>query len=171
MATEQGIVIKAGLPHRDHMALIRTVQSSACEACSARGQCNPNVKGKDQEVEAINLVNAKAGDIIQVSMDTAALLKATFLLYVFPIICMLIGAFAGHSAGEAMGANSSIISALVGITCFVAAMVLVRKQAGTMALKMKYQPKITRIIGRGTSSEPPNGCTSTASGSIEERVA
>ena len=170
MATEQGIVVKAGLPHRDNMALVRTVRSSACEACSARGQCNPNIKGKDSEVEAVNLVNAKAGDIIQISMDNAALLKATFLLYVFPIICMLIGAFVGHSVGKAMASNPSTISALVGITCFIAAMVLVRKQAGYMALKLKYQPKITRIVGRGTS-EPPNGCTPNAPGSIEERVA
>ncbi len=170
MATEQGIVIKAGLPHRENMALVKTVQSSACEACSARGQCNPNIKGKDREVEAVNLVNAKAGDIIQISMDNAALLKATFLLYVFPIICMLIGAFVGNSAGKAIGANPSAISAAVGIICFIAAMVLVRKQAGYMALKLKYKPKITRIIGRGTS-EPPHGCDPNAPDSIQERVA
>lgn len=170
MATEQGIVIRAGLPHGDNIALVKTVQSSACEACSARGQCNPNVKGKDQEVEAINLVNAKAGDVIQISMDTGALLMATFLLYVFPIICMLIGAFVGHNIGKAIGTNPSAISASVSIICFIAAMVVVRRQAGYMALKLKYQPKITRIIGRGTS-EPPNGCEHNAPGNIEERVA
>lgn len=170
MATEQGIVVQTGPPHRDNMALVRTVQSSACEACSARGQCNPNIKGKDREVEAVNLVNAKAGDIIQISMDNTALLKATFLLYVFPILCMLIGAFVGHSAGKTMETNPSAISALLGIICFIAAMVLVRRQAGYMALKLKYQPKITRIIGRGTS-EPPDGCAPNTPGSIEERVA
>lgn len=157
MATEQGIVIKAGLNRRENMALVRTVKASACEACSARGQCSPSIKGKDQEVEAVNLVDAKPGDVIQITMDNAALLKATFLLYVFPIICMLVGAFAGHSGGEAMGINASVLSALTGITCFIAAMILVRKQAGYMALKLKYQPKITRIIGRG-AAEPPNGC-------------
>ena len=170
MATEQGIVIKTGLPQRENIALVKTVQSSACEACSARAQCNPNVKGKDREVEAVNLVNAKAGDVIQISMDTNALLKATFLLYVFPIICMLIGAFLGNSAGGALKVNSSAISALVGIAFFSAAMVLVRKQAGYMALKLKYQPKITRIIGRGTS-EPPNGCAPQTPSGIQERVA
>lgn len=170
MATEQGIVIKAGLPHRENMALVKTVQSSACEACSARGQCNPDVKGKDREVEAINLVNARAGDVIQLSMDTAALLKATFLLYVFPILCMLIGAFAGNVVGKALGMNPSAISALVGIISFIASMVLVRKRAGVMALKMKYQPKITRIIGRGTSA-PTDGCGPNAPDSIQERVA
>jgi len=169
LATEQGIVIKAGLPRRENMALVKTVRSSACEACSARGQCNPSVKGKDQEVEAVNLVNAKAGDIIQISMDTTALLKATFLLYVFPIICMLIGAFFGNSAGNALMTSPSVLSALAGIACFTAAMVLVRKQAGYMALKLKYKPKITRIIGRG-ATEPPNGCNPNTPGSVEERV-
>jgi sigma-E factor negative regulatory protein RseC len=170
LATEQGIVIQAGLPHRENMALVKTVQSSACEACSARHQCNPDVKSKDREVEAINLVNAKAGDVIQISMDTSALLKATFLLYVFPIICMLLGAFAGNSAGKAWGMDPSAISALVGIASFIAAMVVLRKQASVMALKNKYKPKITRIVGRGTS-DPPDGCSPKASDSIQERVA
>ena len=169
MATEQGIVIKAGLPHQEDMALVKTVQSSACEACSARGQCNPDVKGKEREVEAVNLVNAKAGDVIQISMDTSALLTATFLLYVFPIICMLIGAFAGNSVGKSLGMDPSAASALTGIACFIAAIFVVRKQAGYMALKKKYRPKITRILGRGTSN-PPAGCQPNAPGSIEERV-
>ncbi len=170
MATEQGIVVKAALPYRENMALVKTVRTSACEACSARGQCNPDVKGKDREVEAVNLINARTGDIIQVSMDTTALLLATFFLYVFPIICMLIGAFAGHIIGKAIETNASAVSASTGIICLIAAMVLVRKQAGYMALKSKYQPKITRIIGRGTS-EPPNGCGQNSPGNIQERVA
>lgn len=167
MATEQGIVIKAGLPQREDMALVKTVKSAACEACSSRGQCNPNVKGEEREVEAVNLVNAKAGDVIQISMDTAALLTATFLLYVFPIICMLIGAFVGNGVGNSLGADPSAVSALVGIVCFIAAIAVVRKQAGYMALKKKYRPKITRIIGRG-SSNPPAGCLPNDPGSVEE---
>jgi sigma-E factor negative regulatory protein RseC len=170
LATEQGIVIKAGLPHRENMALVKTVQSSACSSCSARHQCSPDAQGKDREIEAINLVNAKAGDVIQISMDNSALLKATFLLYVFPIICMLVGAFAGNGMGKAWGMDPSTLSVLAGIVCFAAAIVVLRKQANVMALKSKYQPKITRIIGHGTP-DPPDGCGPKASDNTQERVA
>ncbi|MGD9365362.1 MAG: SoxR reducing system RseC family protein [Desulfobacteraceae bacterium] len=153
MATEQGIVVQVGLNDRN-IALVKTVQSSACEACSARHQCNPGDRGKEREVEAINSVNAKVGDLIQISMDTSALLKATFLLYVFPIICMLIGSFAGHVIGNNMNVGASMVSVLCGIASFVAAMLIVRYRAGHMALKQKYQPKITRIISRAKPEDP-----------------
>lgn len=155
MATEQGIVVKTGLSKMGNdIALVKTVQPSACKACSVRSQCNPKDKGVDREVKAVNLVNAKEGDIIQISMDTGALLKATFLLYVFPIICMLTGAVVGHAIGMGLKASTSLFSASMGIACFLAAMLLVRKQAGYMALKQKYQPKITRILGRETLASP-----------------
>lgn len=168
MATEQGIVVQVGLKNRN-IALVKTVQSSACEACSARHQCNPGGKGQEREVEAINSVNAKVGDLIQISMDTSALLKATFLLYVFPIICMLVGSFAGHVIGSNMSVGASMVSVLFGIASFVAAMLIVRYSAGHMALKQKYQPKITRIISRAkpdaTSLAPPHPCELPATGS------
>lgn len=167
MATEQGIVIQVGLKDRN-LALVKTVQPSACEACSARHQCNPNVKGRDREVEAINSVDAKVGDVIQLSMDTSALLKAAFLLYVFPIICLLMGAFAGHVIGAKLNADTSTVAILFSIASFVAAMLVVRFSAGHMALKRKYQPEITRIIARVKSDAPtlvpPHPCELQAAG-------
>ena len=158
MATEQGIVISVG-PKETGTARVKTVQSSACKACSARHSCNPGSGGKDHEVEAINAVGAKAGDLIQISMETGALLKATFLLYVFPIVCMLIGGTAGHFLGLQLSVNPSLVSAGIAISAFIFAMAFVRMRAGKMALKIEYRPKITRIISRGeidpsTSSHP-----------------
>jgi sigma-E factor negative regulatory protein RseC len=150
VASEQGIVIKVGVKGQN-IALVKTVKHSGCEACSARDQCAVGAKGKAQEVKAINLVNAQEGDLIQISMDTKALLQATFLLYIFPIICMLFGAFVGNAIGAAMG-MASIVSLSAGVVCFAAAMMIVRKRAGHLALKRKYQPKITRVLGRG---KPP----------------
>lgn len=171
MATEQGIVIKVDKTDTD-LAVVKTVQSSACESCSSRHHCNPGTSGKDREVEAINLVNACEGDLIQISMDTGPLMATIFLLYVFPIICLLAGAFAGSAMGEKLGMNSSASSALAGITCFAAAMLIVRKRAGGMALKRKYKPKITRILGRGTAAggnpapTTPDACEGHITGNI-----
>lgn len=149
LATEDGIVIKISEPTAQ-TAWIKTVQSSACKSCSARHSCSQDSEGKEREVEALNMVGARVGDRIQISIDDGALLKATFLLYVFPIICMLIGGLAGHRLGTSMGINPSPVSAMIAVICFLGAMFIVRLRAGRMALKLEYRPKITRIIVRAT---------------------
>ena len=161
MATEQGIVISVGSAESG-TAIIKTVRSSACESCSSRHSCSAEGGGEEREVEVINTVGAKAGDRIQISMETGALLKATFLLYIFPIICMLIGGGAGHLIGLQLPVNPSIISAGFAICAFVLAMAFVRMRAGKMASKTQYRPKITRIISPGkitqtTSRLPDTG--------------
>jgi sigma-E factor negative regulatory protein RseC len=162
MATEEGIVTKLG-GSAGRKAWVKTVQSSACNSCSARDSCHQESQGKEREVEAINLVNARVGDLIQISIETGALLKATFLLYVFPIICMLIGGLMGHEFGLHLKVNPSVVSLLLAAVCFLGAMCIVRIRAGRMALKLEYRPKITRIISRAgvdpAAAGNPKPCT------------
>jgi sigma-E factor negative regulatory protein RseC len=169
LATEDGIVTKISEPTAQ-TAWVKTVQSSACKSCSERHSCGQDSKGKEREVEAVNMVGARVGDRIQISIDDGALLKATFLLYVFPIICMLIGGLAGHRLGTGMGINPSPVSAVIAIICFLGAMLVVRMRAGRMALKLEYRPKITRIIVRATqvrtAAADPDGCVKRLAGNI-----
>jgi hypothetical protein len=53
----------------------------------------------------LNPVGARVGDRIQMTISTGSLLKATFLLYVFPILCMLGGAVLGNGLGNRVGAQ------------------------------------------------------------------
>jgi sigma-E factor negative regulatory protein RseC len=147
MATEEGIVTKIN-GHASQTAWVRTSQSSACKSCSSRHSCSQDGQGKEREVEAINLVGAEVGDRIQISIETGSLLKATFLLYVFPVICMLCGGLAGNRLSAYIGLAPSPAAALAAAVSFVGAMVVVRMGAGRMALKTEYRPKITRIIGK-----------------------
>jgi sigma-E factor negative regulatory protein RseC len=146
MATEEGIVTRIG-GHALHTAWVKTSQSSACKSCSSRHSCSADTKGQEREVEAINVVGAKVGDRIQISIKTGSLLKATFLLYIFPVISMLCGGLAGNRLGAYMGLDPSPAAALGAAISFLGAMVVVRMRAGRMALKLEYRPKITRILG------------------------
>ena len=150
MATEEGIVTKIN-GHTTQTAWVRTSQSSACKSCSARHHCSPDTQGQEREVEAINLVGAEVGDRIQISIETGSLLKATFLLYVFPVLCMLCGGVVGNRFSGYMGLDPSPAAALVAAIFFVGAMAVVRLRAGRMALKLEYRPKITRIVGKAAS--------------------
>ena len=167
MATEQGIVIgveSAG----PGTARVKTVQPSACKACASRDSCGTG-PGKEREVDVINSVGAKCGDVIQITMETGALLKATFLLYVFPILFMLVGGAIGNLIGLQLSYDPSLVSAGVAIGMFILAMAFVRLRADKMALKTKYRPKITRIISRGPSPAAPHHiepCSSQVAGNI-----
>ncbi len=140
MATERGIVIRAG----NGTAVIKVVPSEACQGCSAHGSCSAQ-KG-EMEVEVLDPVGAREGDRIVVDMETASLMKASFLLYVFPILCMTAGAGLGAGAAHRWGMDVSLLSALFGLGCFGLSLLFVRYQGNRMALRKTYRPKIVKIL-------------------------
>jgi sigma-E factor negative regulatory protein RseC len=76
LATEQGIVLRTD----SEAAWVKTLRSSSCEGCTAKGSCHSTGGGNEMEVKALNAAGARAGDRIVLSFETASLLKATFLI-------------------------------------------------------------------------------------------
>ena len=144
MATEKGIVIKIDASK----AWVKTSRSSACESCASRKSCH-SLSGstEEMEVEAINEAGAKVGDRIVLSMQTSSFLKATFLLYIFPILLLLVGAAAGHYSAAFFGIDQSAFSAIIGFLLFFLAFGFVKAKGNKLAQKPDYRPKIIRILG------------------------
>ena len=143
MATEHGIVIRTGSGE----AWVKTVKSGSCEGCTARGACHSlSDSGGDMEVNAINEAGAKVGDRIVLSFQTASFLKATFLLYVFPILLLIIGAVIGQATAPYLNFNPSGFSATIGFLFFFAAVLVIKIKANKMAQKNEYRPKITKVL-------------------------
>lgn len=142
MATEQGTVIKID----SQGTWVKTTQSSACAGCSARGSCHSKPGGGDMEVNAVNTVGAVVGDRIVLGIETAPLLKATFLLYVFPILALLLGAFVGHGIAASLQKDVTHMAVLSGLIFFVSAVLVMRRRANRMAAQDAYRPRIIRIL-------------------------
>lgn len=142
MATEQGIVLRTG----SESAWVKTNRSSACEGCTARGSCHTMGGGQEMEVKALNSAGARVGDRIVLSFETSSLLKATFLIYVFPIIFLIAGAALGQMLAPHLGFSPSALSVLLGFTFFFSALFIIKARANKMAQKNAYQPKITKIL-------------------------
>ena len=142
MATEEGIVIKID----SETAWVKTTKTSACKACAARSSCHSLGGAKEMEVEAINRAGAKVGQKVVISFDTSPLLKATFLLYVFPILTMLVGAFIGQQLAPNFNFDASILPAIMGFSFFGLTLLFVRSRGNKLAKKDEYQPKVIRII-------------------------
>ncbi len=144
MITENGIVTKTA----DGMAWVKTERSSACASCSSRHSCNPLGEGEDREVETRNRLEAIPGDAVVIQVDTAPMLKLVFLVYVFPIICMIVGAAAGQYAAPGLGADETITSVVGAVFVFSAAFLIIRGIGGKIAGNDAYRPKIVRIRKR-----------------------
>jgi len=142
MATEQGVVIKISAG----AAWVKTNKTGACKECSARASCHSSGGGEEVEVEVINEVGAKVGDRIVLSLETGSLLKATFLLYVFPILLLIAGAVIGQETASYLDLNPSGFAAAAGFSFFFAALLIVKIKANQLAKKNQYRPKIIKIL-------------------------
>jgi sigma-E factor negative regulatory protein RseC len=153
MATEKGIVVKTG----KETAWVRTLPDGACDGCPSCGSCS--AQRQEAEVEVINTVGAKVGDRIMVDLQTSAFLKATFLLYVFPILGLTAGAVLGNASASRLGLDPSAASALMGFGAFFLAVGIVRVVGQGMARKPAYRPRITKVLPPlGPAAAPPGDC-------------
>jgi sigma-E factor negative regulatory protein RseC len=98
------------------------------------------------EVEALNDARAVVGDRIVLRVASGALLKVSFMLYVFPILLLILGAIVGQTLGPAFQFDSSFFSLLLGGVCFLIAFIFIRVRSSRMARKTEYRPRIVRVL-------------------------
>ena len=151
MATEEGIVFKMGSSAAG-TAWVKTTRSSACASCSSKDACHVGGGGKEMEVEAINTAGARVGDRIVLNIKTASLLKATFLLYVFPILAMIAGAVLGQKVALMRGTDPSGLSALFGFLFFGLAFIVIRVTGRRLSTNASYKPEIIKVRGHHSPS-------------------
>jgi sigma-E factor negative regulatory protein RseC len=143
MATEEGIVTRVdGL-----LAEVLTVKSEACAACSAKGYCHDS--GREMTVSVLNHVQARPGDRVRLEIATGAFVKVMFLLYIVPILALLAGALSGLALS---GDGGAAVGALIGFALAVAFVRLRGRKMGTMP---DYQPRIVRVLERGSRQNNP----------------
>ncbi len=142
MATEEGIVIKVNTINGT--ALVQTKKSSACKACASRKSCSAK-DGEDMEINANNDIGAKIGNTVIISLKTSFLLKASFLIHIFPILCLLIGAVIGNEAAKFFSFDASDLSAITGILFLFLSFFYIKSKGNKLSQKEDFIPKIIRI--------------------------
>jgi sigma-E factor negative regulatory protein RseC len=105
--------------------------------------------GKEMEVEVINPANAKEGDKVVIEFKSSSLLKASFLIHIFPILCLVAGAIVGQEVALKFGLDKSAASAICGFLFFILAFLIVRLVGEKMAGKDSYKPRIIRVKKTG----------------------
>ncbi len=144
MTTEEGIVVEAGAG----IAWVKTEKSGDCASCAAAGSCIPFGGGNHVKTEVINTVGAAPGDRVVLSFSSSSLLKAAFFLYMFPILCLIAGAIAGMMIAPLLAIDEQVLSAVVGFSSLLGAIVIIRVRGDNMSQKDEYRPQIIRILKR-----------------------
>ncbi len=84
---------------RGEEVLVELTPVSSCSTCALNSVCNP----KDVEkpvLTASNPIHAKVGEWVKLEMNPGAAVTSAFLLFIFPLIGLLAGYFAGHPFGR-----------------------------------------------------------------------
>jgi sigma-E factor negative regulatory protein RseC len=145
MASEEGIVTRIDAGE----AWVKTVRSDCCESCTSKGMCHAVGGGKEMEVPAVNAAGACVGDRVVLTMNSAPFLKATFLVYLFPVLLLLAGATAGEWLARSSEPYSSTLPAVLGFGALAVGLLAMKLAADRLARRPAYRPRITRVIGRG----------------------
>ena len=141
MISEQGIVLELAASK----AVIVINRTSACAGCHGHVGCRPS-ESKEMTIEAINELNAKVGDRVQISVPTGSLLKAAFLVYFLPVVALVMGTIAGTKLGPSLGFNTTLGSLLFGVGGMAAVFFAVKCFDRCVDAKPHYWPRVTRIL-------------------------
>ncbi|MCP3942023.1 MAG: SoxR reducing system RseC family protein [Desulfobacteraceae bacterium] len=148
MITENGIVTKAS----QTTAWIKTIRSGSCEGCSSRESCGTSHNSMEMIVTVKNTLGVKKGDQVVIGLETKPMIFLSFLLYVFPIILLMIGAIIGDSLAPTLKMNQSLCSMTLGFLFFGAAFLFIRKKQTSLTQKDEFKPFLVRKKKKPDSS-------------------
>lgn len=130
---EVGVVHKI----KGSMATIRFERKTACE------NCNMCLKPKEEmyvELKLKNSLNAKVGDKVEVTMGQRAVLTASFIVYMLPLLLMAIVIVCTYQLEVWVSLVASLGSMVVGFICVsLIDKLIIRKKAD-------YLPSMSEII-------------------------
>ena len=99
-------------------ASVAPVTQSGCQSCASSGSCGtsllaPLFTNKQRLLVADNTIKARPGDEIIIGLNRTALVSASLLVYLLPLLALVLGAVAGEVFAKSVGLESSEIIAIL----------------------------------------------------------
>jgi sigma-E factor negative regulatory protein RseC len=138
MQEEMATVIET----RGNTAKVRVQSSSSCDHCPSRSSCHTIGEGL-REVDVSNRIGARVGQRVKIGVSPRALLKASFILYIIPIVALVIGAMLGNSFSSG---NKEVWAVLLGGGFLVGSFLLIKAFGKYLNLKNEYLPTATEVL-------------------------
>lgn len=134
---------------KGHTASVAVQRKSSCESCPGGSLCK-TVGADEGLMEALNNVDARAGDTVRVALKPYAYLKGTALVYGVPSLMLIIGAVAGkeYLPGLFPSLDPDLASAAGGFGLFTIGFLVMKIVTARLSAKKDYIPVIEEIISR-----------------------
>ena len=143
MQEEVGTVIES----RGGTARVLVKRNSACDHCPSRSCC-ASLGGDLKGVDVSNVIGAKEGQQVKIGISPKAVLKASFILYMVPILALIIGAMIGSYLGSQ---HKEIWAIFLGLGFLVGSYFVIKALSKHFENKAEYLPVVTEILASQTS--------------------
>lgn len=129
------------IENKNNISLVE-VGGAYCESCASNEKCVFH-KERNKLVEAENLLDAKPGDLVILEVTPKKYIFSTFLIYLFPIISMFLGAIIGEYLFKIFYFRGENISSIIFAFLFLFISILTIKGLNKIFF---FRPKIEEIV-------------------------
>ena len=131
----------------DDRAKVMLQRQTSCGDCKA---CKLGREDAKIEVDAINSVNAKIGDHVEIDMEHQSFLAAAFIVYLIPLFALIGGIFIGNMILNMteMAEYKDLGSGLFGLLLTAVTYSIIRSKEKSFKSNKKFVPTITGILNK-----------------------
>ncbi|HEY5537335.1 MAG TPA: SoxR reducing system RseC family protein [Acetobacterium sp.] len=147
---EIGIIIDT----KAKTARVAIQRHSACGDC---GACHMSKQKSTMEAIALNPIDAKTGETVEVEMQFASVFKAASIMYGIPLVAFLFGSCFSYFLILNLGLNwdQSLVPFFSGIACLAVAYGFIKYCDKKGVFNSKYQPVIIAIVEKKEVEKGP----------------
>lgn len=138
----------------DSIATVKIRRGVSCGSCTACGM------SKDQSEISFSIANdldAQLGDWVELDLESKSLVKASFIVYLIPLIALILGVAGGYAIAGQCSGDSELYGAIGGILFTVFAFVGIRAMDPMLRKRGEYSPKMVSIISLYSKGEIIDG--------------
>jgi sigma-E factor negative regulatory protein RseC len=115
-----------------------------CEKCETKESCLGASEKKIKETIAINIAEAEIGDTVLLEANPWRVVLSAFLVYIFPLIILIIGYFAGNAIFK-----SETAGIILGISGLMISFLILKFTNKYFEKDDRYKPVIIKVIEKG----------------------
>lgn len=138
---ETGKIVKI----ENGLAKVQIMRHTACGDC---GACQIGQDNLVMETLAKNSVSAKIGDQVEIETQTISVLRASLIIYTFPLIMFIIGCLLGYTLANYVNLYkwNNFIGFGVGVFFTFISYLVIRNNEKKFMNDRSFQPIICKII-------------------------
>jgi sigma-E factor negative regulatory protein RseC len=142
LVEEQGVIVSL----HGGMASIAPLAQTGCKSCPSNGICGTSflapLFGKKQRLlVAKNIINAKPGDQVTIGLNRMALVFASLMVYILPLMMLVIGAILGEAFAHASGIeDTELVSILSGLGAASLTFLIISRVVRSASFSSFFEP-------------------------------